>query len=114
MSKPIWGLVEGTLARAADGASCTLRFAASEPFFAGHFPTYPIVPGMVMIEALVRLAQHFADTSSGLSEITDAKFMHEVRPDEEIACHISIQASGAFAGEITAAGHHVLKAHFIL
>ena len=110
----IWGLVPGTLARAEDGARCTLRFAASEPFFAGHFPDYPIVPGMVMLESLVRLAQHLIQSDTGLSEITDAKFVHEVRPDEDIHCHVQHHGSGGFVGEITSAGRAALKAHFTL
>ena len=113
MTMPIWGLVAGTLARAENGASCTLRFAASEPFFAGHFPDYPIVPGMVMLESLVRLAQTIAP-GAGLSAITDAKFIHEVRPDEDMRCQVQAQAGGGFAGEITVAGRPALKAHFTL
>jgi 3-hydroxyacyl-[acyl-carrier-protein] dehydratase len=114
MGMPIWGLVEGTLARGEDGASCVLRFAESEAFFAGHFPDYPIVPGMVMIESLVRLAQHFSGSGAPLSAIADAKFVHEVRPGEDIACHVRMAPSGGFAGNISAGDRPVLKVHFSL
>ena len=69
---------------------------------------------MVMVEALVRLAQHFAATSDPLSAINDAKFMHEVRPGEDIVCRIVEQPGRSFAGDISAAGRPVLKVHFSL
>jgi len=72
------------------------------------------VPGMVMLESLVRLAQHLEPSATGLSEIHDAKFILQVRPGEDMLCHVQRQLSGGFAGEITTGGRAALKVHFTL
>ena len=43
-------------ARAGQSAVCTKRFAASEPFFRGHFPGNPLVPGVILTEAAAQTA----------------------------------------------------------
>lgn len=38
---------------------------ANEPFFVGHFPGRPIMPGVLMLEALAQLGALFAKMSTG-------------------------------------------------
>jgi 3-hydroxyacyl-[acyl-carrier-protein] dehydratase len=76
----------GTLAEAA-----TL-FAADDPIFAGHFPGNPLVPGVILTEALAQTAGIAA--ASGypegsrplflLSAIRSMKFLRAVRPGEKV------------------------------
>ena len=37
----------------------------NEPYFQGHFPGYPVMPGVLVLEALVQLSTFLA-ASSGL------------------------------------------------
>ena len=37
-------------------AVCVKTFAEGEPFFRGHFPGNPIVPGVILTEALAQTA----------------------------------------------------------
>jgi 3-hydroxyacyl-[acyl-carrier-protein] dehydratase len=78
------------------------RFEESDPMFAGHFPGNPIVPGVILTEALAQTAGIAA--ASGypekeqplflLSAIRSMKFLQAVRPGQEIdLCAEKIAAS---------------------
>lgn len=70
-------------------AVCVRTFPATEPFFAGHFPGDPLVPGVILSEALAQTAgiaagQPGAAASYRLSAIKLMKFLKPVRPGDEI------------------------------
>src|ERR1700733_1918321 len=68
-------------------AVCTKTFKADEPFFRGHFPGDPIVPGVILTEALAQtagIAAGQAGKGFRLSAIKGMKFFGTVRPGEEI------------------------------
>ncbi len=61
----------------------------NEPFFPGHFPTRPIMPGVLIVEALAQTAGVLAIRSLGLEgegrlvyfvSIEEAKFRRPVEP----------------------------------
>ena len=67
----------------------TKAVTINEPFFAGHFPDRPIMPGVLIIEALAQAAGVLAVESLGLSgtgklvyfmAIDGAKFRQPVEP----------------------------------
>ena len=71
------------------GESATARktFPADEPFFRGHFPGDPLVPGVILTEALAQtagLAAGQPGRAFRLSAIRGMKFLRAVRPAELI------------------------------
>ena len=68
------------------------KFLPSEYFFKGHFPKLPIVPGVILIEALAQTAgivvsksfEHEKDRSVLFISISDAKFRKPVLPNDEM------------------------------
>ena len=48
-------LVDRVLELGADRAVGYKNVSANEPFFAGHFPEYPIMPGVLIAEALAQM-----------------------------------------------------------
>ena len=69
-------------------ADCAKTFSASEPFFAGHFPGEPLVPGVILTEALAQtagLAAGQVGRAFRLSAIKGMKFPRAVRPRETIS-----------------------------
>ena len=71
-------------------AECVKTFSASTDFFRGHFPGEPIVPGVILTEALAQTAGIAAGQpgkSFRLSAIRGMKFLGAVRPEETITLH---------------------------
>lgn len=71
----------------------------NEPFFAGHFPDYPLMPGVLVIEALAQvgavallsLPQHRGKLAlfAGLDEV---RFKAQVRPGDALRLVVGLQA----------------------
>jgi 3-hydroxyacyl-[acyl-carrier-protein] dehydratase len=64
-------------------------FDVGEPFFAGHFPGDPIVPGVILTEALAQLSGIVAGAAEPearflLSAVRMMKFHQAVRPKQRI------------------------------
>jgi 3-hydroxyacyl-[acyl-carrier-protein] dehydratase len=78
----------GTAQPAVDG-ELGQRFRFPDDFvgFAGHFPGFPILPGVVQL----LLAQWMIETGTGqgrvLREVANAKFLEQLPPGAEIAVH---------------------------
>jgi 3-hydroxyacyl-[acyl-carrier-protein] dehydratase len=73
-------------------AECATIFDRADPMFAGHFPGNPLVPGVILTEALAQTAgiaaasAHENDSPPRflLSAIRQMKFFEAVRPEERI------------------------------
>jgi 3-hydroxyacyl-[acyl-carrier-protein] dehydratase len=73
-------------------AQCATTFEADDPMFTGHFPGNPLVPGVILTEALAQTAGIAAAPADAndekprflLSAIRAMKFFQAVRPGERI------------------------------
>ena len=67
-------------------------FSANEYFFKGHFPDNPIVPGVIIVEAMAQTAgivvsyklREFKEKSVLFMSVNKAKFRKPIRPDEKV------------------------------
>jgi 3-hydroxyacyl-[acyl-carrier-protein] dehydratase len=81
------------------------NLTVNEPFFAGHFPGYPIMPGVLIVEAIAQaggalLLTEVADRDSKLMFFTGierAKFRKPVIPGDQLRIEVEVLAwrSGA-------------------
>lgn len=66
------------------------RFTGSEFFFAGHFPGYPVVPGVLLVETLAQCGGAGSRMVTGneglffLATVDKVKLRRQVRPGDEV------------------------------
>ena len=71
-------------------------FAESDFFFRGHFPGYPVVPGVILIETMAqsggaglrKLGIIAGDAQFLLASVDKAKFRRQVRPGDEVRSEV--------------------------
>ena len=73
------------------------RFVAESGCFEGHFPDHPLVPGVLLIEALAQTAMAVLCAGSEerpkqgfLAKVRDAAFYRPVTPGQEIRFEVEI------------------------
>ena len=62
--------------------SATLRVPAKHPALTGHFPGNPIVPGVVILDAVISAAEAWLGASFQVDGLSHAKFLAPLKPDE--------------------------------
>ena len=60
----------------------TVSFPAEHPAFAGHFPGFPIVPGVMLLDEILHLQE--ATSGRAVTGIPSAKFLRPVAPAQEV------------------------------
>ena len=71
---------------------------ANEPFFAGHFPDFPVMPGVLIIEAMAQVAgvlvlSTIPDRATKLvllASVDEAKFRKPVRPGDQLRIEMNL------------------------
>src|SRR5688572_17612450 len=83
---------------------CRKTFRAEEWFFQGHYPDYPLVPGVILCEAAMQagavlLSKHvIGDSLPVAGRLNDVKFKRMIRPGDtvQIEAQLDDRMSGAF------------------
>lgn len=99
-------------------------------FFKGHYPEYPIMPGVLLCEAvfqtgalfMARMLQNSGTTVSDstktpvLTRISKAKFKREVKPGETIRMQVTLDENIGnvwfFKGKVLVDDQVAVKVHF--
>lgn len=69
----------------------------NEEFFQGHFPNYPIMPGVLIVEALAQVSAIIMSTKEGnqgrlglLAGIDNCRFKKQVIPGDQLRLEVEI------------------------
>ncbi|MNU97343.1 Tyrocidine synthase 3 [compost metagenome] len=57
-------------------------------YFSGHFPTAPVLPGVVQVEWALNLGQHLMNLPEKFAGMEVLKFQQLVRPGDEVQLHL--------------------------
>lgn len=71
---------------------------SNEPFFDGHFPDFPVMPGVLIIEAMAQVAgvqvlSTIPDRATKLvllASVEEAKFRKPVRPGDQLVIEMNL------------------------
>ena len=77
---------------------CSKRFAGDEFWYAGHYPAFPLTPGVLLCEAAMQagavlLARHAADVPGGVpvaTRMNNVKFKAMVRPGDTVEIDVTL------------------------
>ena len=99
--------------------------SVGEPFFAGHFPDYPIMPGVLIVEAMAQTAACMVSVTLGgetedklvfFTTIDKVRFRKPVRPGAVLKLHIEKRGAKGplwkFSGYATVDGVKTSEAEF--
>lgn len=80
----------------------TLHLTGEEDFFKGHFPGNPIMPGVLLQEALFQTGAALMSTQDGgglgvVTRVQNAKFKNMVRPGDTLTMEVELTESIANA-----------------
>ena len=98
--------------------------SVNEPFFTGHFPARPVMPGVLMIEAMAQAAGLLAFATTGVQQddnsvfyfagIDDARFKRPVQPGDQLILDVVLERSKAgifkFKGRASVEGELAVEA----
>ena len=78
---------------------------ANEPFFQGHFPDFPVMPGVLIVEALAQVGavallslEENAGKLAFFAGIDKVRFKRQVRPGDTLRLEVAITKSRAGIG----------------
>ncbi len=107
------------------GAVGIKNVTINEPFFQGHFPSRPIMPGVLIIEAMAQTAAVLVVETLGPSaegklvyfmSVENARFRKPVVPGDQLRIHVTKERNRAnvwkFRGEAKVDGQLMAEATF--
>ena len=64
-----------------------------EHFFKGHYPDFPIYPGVFVVESIAQTARHYLHEHHLNATLTEVKtrFLNAVRPGDHVEFHLKMK-----------------------
>jgi 3-hydroxyacyl-[acyl-carrier-protein] dehydratase len=97
-------LIDTIIERSPERIVAVKQVSLAEEYLADHFPSFPILPGVLMLEAMVQAARAMLADRPGqplvLGEVRALKYGNMVRPGEALEVEVTLQKhndDGSFA-----------------
>lgn len=91
-------LIECVPGKSARAMKCV---TVNEPYFQGHFPGYPVMPGVLVLEALIQLSTLLSESSGQgapgtVQTIDGVRFKRQVIPGDQLLLETQMHGAGKF------------------
>ena len=86
-----------------------VRFASDHPTAPGHFPSHPIIPGVLVLDEAIKLAEKKIGTGEEIV-VRAAKFHHPVRPGDAMIIRWEAQPANVVKFECRLSDRDILVA----
>ena len=116
-------LVDRVVERSADRLVSVKAVTAAEEYLGDHFPGFPVLPGVMMLEALVQAARELV-TDGGetgplvVGDVRNVKYGNMVRPGQTLQVEVTLrgrdEAGFDFQGTGTVEGSIAVQGRFRL
>jgi 3-hydroxyacyl-[acyl-carrier-protein] dehydratase len=101
-------LVDRILEMTADRVVGIKNVTANEPYFSGHFPDFPVMPGVMIVEAMAQVGgvlvlKSIPDRRNKLvllASVEEAKFRRPVVPGDQIVIEMVITTKKSTAAKM--------------
>lgn len=112
--------------RTEHGLTATYAFSASEEFFKGHFPSEPIVPGVLICESCLQAGAVYLSLQQDapiegkaiVTKMDKVKFKNFLRPNEEIKIQVDklehIDQFTLMRGKVTCSEKIIMTLEFMV
>ncbi|HCC93228.1 MAG TPA: UDP-3-O-[3-hydroxymyristoyl] N-acetylglucosamine deacetylase, partial [Flavobacteriaceae bacterium] len=96
--RPPFLLIDKVISKSATGLIGVKNVTMNEPFFVGHFPKEPVMPGVLQIEAMAQLGgllilgelENPQDYSTYFMKIESAKFKRKIIPGDTLVFKLEL------------------------
>ena len=123
--RPPFLLVDEIVERGEDRILCRKTFREDEWFFAGHYPSFPITPGVLLCEAAMQagailLTQHESLPEGGIpvaAGLNNVRFRRMVKPGDTIDLEVKltnrISKAWFLSARVSCGGQLAVRLEFI-
>jgi 3-hydroxyacyl-[acyl-carrier-protein] dehydratase len=91
-------LIDNVLELEADRILAIKNVTSAEEYLADHFPTFPVLPGVMMLETLVQAArilvaksQNTGDTPLIMAEARNIRYGNMVKPGQSLVVEVTLK-----------------------